>query len=69
MEGIEEPEGEAIEEELAVSDSGGHVLLLENLVVVDTELKVGRTIPRKLEGEGLTRRGVSRSTAWEFGCP
>ncbi len=48
MESVEEPKSDAIEEELAVSDSRGHVLLLENLVVVDTELKVGGTIPSKL---------------------
>ena len=46
MKGIEEPEGDRIEEELIVSDSRGHVLLLEDLVVIDTELEVGGTVPK-----------------------
>ena len=46
MKGIEEPEGDRIEEELIVSDSSGHVLLLEDLVVIDTELEVGGTVPK-----------------------
>ena len=46
MKCIEEPESDGVEEELIVSDSGGHVLLLEDLVVVDTELEVGSSVPK-----------------------
>ena len=69
VEGVEEPQGYAIEEELVVSDSRRHVLFLEDLVVVDTELKVGGAIPSRVRGVGLTRGGVSRSTAWGSECP
>ena len=45
MKSIEEVESGSIEEELVVSDARGLVLLLEDLVVVDTELEVGSTVP------------------------
>ena len=48
VERVEEPQGDAVEEELVVPDSRGHVLLLEDLVVVDAELKVGGAISSKL---------------------
>ena len=69
VEGVEEPQGDAIEEELVVPDSRRHVLLFEDLVIVDAKLKVGGTIPSRVRGVGLTRRGVSRSTASGSGCP
>ena len=47
MQGVEEPQGDPVEEELVVPDSRRQVLLLEDLVVVDTELKVGGAIPSK----------------------
>ena len=50
VERVEEPQGDAVEEELVVPDSRGHVLLFEDLVIVDAELKVCGAIPRKLEG-------------------
>ena len=53
VDGVEEPQGDAIEEELVVPDSRGHVLLLEDLIVVDAELKVGGTIPSRVRG-GVT---------------
>ena len=52
VEGVEEPQGDAIEEELVVPDSRGHVLLLEDLIVVDAELKVGGTIPSRVREDG-----------------
>ena len=52
VEGVEEPQGDAIEEELVVPDSRGHVLFLEDLVVVDAELKVGGTIPSRVRRGG-----------------
>ena len=48
MQGVEEPQGDAVEEELVVPDSRRQVLLLEDLVVVDAELKVGGAIPSKV---------------------
>ena len=61
MQGVEEPQSDPVEEELVVPDSRRQVLLLEDLVVVDTELKVGGAIPSKVScwGCGLTRRDVS----------
>ena len=46
MQGVEEVEGGCIEEELIVSDAGGLILFLKDLVVVDAKLKVGSTIPK-----------------------
>ena len=43
--GVEVVEGDRVEEELIVSDAGGQVLLLKNLVVVDPELKVRCAVP------------------------
>ena len=45
MKGIDEVESESVEEELIVADARGLILLLEDLVVVDAELKVGCTVP------------------------
>ena len=46
MQGVEEVEGGCIEEELIVSDAGGLILFLKDLVVVDTKLEVGGTVPK-----------------------
>ena len=48
VQGVEEPQGDAVEEELVVPDSRWQVLLFEELVVVDAELKVGGAIPSKV---------------------
>ncbi len=48
---VGKPKSDGIEEELVISDSWGHVLLFKDFVVVDTELKVGGTVPIKIENE------------------
>ena len=47
MKGVEEPQSDPVEEELVVPDSRRQVLLLEDLIVVDAELKVGGAIPNR----------------------
>ena len=49
MKCIEEIESSSVEEELTVSNSGGLVLLLEDLIVVNTKLKVGGTVPMRIK--------------------
>ena len=46
VESVQEVDADRVNEELVVSDARRLVLLLENLVVVDTPLEVGGTIPR-----------------------
>ena len=41
MDGVEEVGEDRVEEELIVADSRWHVLFLEDLIIVETELEVG----------------------------
>ena len=45
MDGVDEVGKSSVEEELVVADSRGHVLLLEDFVVVEAELEVARAVP------------------------
>ena len=45
MDSVDEVGEDGVEEELVVADSRGHVLLLEDFVVVETELEVARAVP------------------------
>ena len=46
VDGVDEVGEGSVEEELVVSDSRRLVLLLEDFVVVKTELEVGCTVPK-----------------------
>ena len=45
MDSVDEVGEDGVEEELVVADSRGHVLLLEDFVVVEAELEVARAVP------------------------
>lgn len=47
MECIEEVCNEGVEEELIVADARGLILLLEDLVIVDAELEIIGTVPKR----------------------
>ena len=72
MKSVDEVGEGRVEEELIVSDSRRHVLLLEDLIVVQPELEVGGAVPRTASYIlliMLTRRVFSRSIAWRSECP
>ena len=52
MKCVQEVKGNRVEEELVVPYTGGLVLLLEDLVIVNARLEVVGTIPSKSEVEG-----------------
>ena len=45
VDSVDEVGEDGVEEELVVADSRGHVLLLEDFVVVEAELEVARAVP------------------------
>ena len=45
VDSVDEVGKDGVEEELVVADSRGHVLLLEDFVVVEAELEVARAVP------------------------
>ena len=72
MQSVYEIGKDRVEEELVVANSWGHVLLPEDFVIVEAELKVARAVPIEMSWVYIeilfTRRVFSRNIALQSDC-